>query len=288
MTSCAELSPAGQSTLISCISVVEYDVREPFLIEHCHSGFDAISLWNIIILRTDTEYVCIVVTRSFFVANCPWDDLDRLFVRNIVACMLSSSRTTVCLHESFLFLNELHKQAFVEQLDHVSSFRFWAQGDSSNSGLESHSLLVYYSKFYIEKIRKLQGVLGGIVDPHAAYLLIRGLKTLRWVLPMPSEDMMLFVFVVAAYLLNARGWAHTLWALISWFLLMMSHSQVTAVAWCGTQAGFSRHTCLQHTWLCICMTLYVMYVEGVYVLSSAEILPCKRVWCMSRFDQPSF
>mmetsp|Transcript_56781 Transcript_56781/g.139346 ORF Transcript_56781/g.139346 Transcript_56781/m.139346 type:complete len:618 (-) Transcript_56781:25-1878(-) len=34
------------------------------------------------------------------------------------------------------------------------------------------------SKHYIDKIRKLQGVLGGVVDPHAAWLLSRGLKTL--------------------------------------------------------------------------------------------------------------
>jgi len=30
----------------------------------------------------------------------------------------------------------------------------------------------------IDQVRKLQGVLGGIVDPHAAYLLLRGIKTL--------------------------------------------------------------------------------------------------------------
>jgi cystathionine gamma-synthase len=33
-------------------------------------------------------------------------------------------------------------------------------------------------KEYIDKVRKLHGVLGGVCDPHAAYLLIRGLKTL--------------------------------------------------------------------------------------------------------------
>jgi cystathionine gamma-synthase len=33
-------------------------------------------------------------------------------------------------------------------------------------------------KTLIEQVRKLHGVLGGVVDPHAAYLLNRGLKTL--------------------------------------------------------------------------------------------------------------
>lgn len=33
-------------------------------------------------------------------------------------------------------------------------------------------------KDLIDQVRKLQGVLGGIVDPHAAYLLLRGIKTL--------------------------------------------------------------------------------------------------------------
>mmetsp|Transcript_49819 Transcript_49819/g.100046 ORF Transcript_49819/g.100046 Transcript_49819/m.100046 type:complete len:634 (+) Transcript_49819:178-2079(+) len=34
-------------------------------------------------------------------------------------------------------------------------------------------------KLYIEQVRKLHGVLGGVVDPHAAYLVSRGLKTLH-------------------------------------------------------------------------------------------------------------
>ena len=29
------------------------------------------------------------------------------------------------------------------------------------------------------QVRSLQGILGGVVDPHAAYLLLRGIKTLR-------------------------------------------------------------------------------------------------------------
>eukprot|EP00293_Proteomonas_sulcata_P001227 CAMPEP_0184322184 /NCGR_PEP_ID=MMETSP1049-20130417/123314_1 /TAXON_ID=77928 /ORGANISM="Proteomonas sulcata, Strain CCMP704" /LENGTH=97 /DNA_ID=CAMNT_0026643235 /DNA_START=15 /DNA_END=304 /DNA_ORIENTATION=+ len=34
-------------------------------------------------------------------------------------------------------------------------------------------------KELIGKVRKLHGVLGGVIDPHAAYMLIRGLKTLH-------------------------------------------------------------------------------------------------------------
>uniref|UniRef100_A0A7S0I4S3 CBS domain-containing protein n=1 Tax=Hanusia phi TaxID=3032 RepID=A0A7S0I4S3_9CRYP len=33
-------------------------------------------------------------------------------------------------------------------------------------------------KEYIDKVRKLHGVLGGVCDPHAAYMVLRGLKTL--------------------------------------------------------------------------------------------------------------
>ena len=33
-------------------------------------------------------------------------------------------------------------------------------------------------KTLIEQVRKLHGVLGGVVDPHAAFMLLRGLKTL--------------------------------------------------------------------------------------------------------------
>jgi hypothetical protein len=31
----------------------------------------------------------------------------------------------------------------------------------------------------VAQVRSLQGILGGVVDPHAAYLLLRGIKTLR-------------------------------------------------------------------------------------------------------------
>ena len=40
-------------------------------------------------------------------------------------------------------------------------------------------------KTLIEQVRKLHGVLGGVVDPHAAYLLNRGLKTLA----LPVHDL---------------------------------------------------------------------------------------------------
>ena len=37
------------------------------------------------------------------------------------------------------------------------------------------------------QVRSLQGILGGVVDPHAAYLLLRGIKTLRS--PPPSSPL---------------------------------------------------------------------------------------------------
>jgi len=63
--------------------------------------------------------------------------------------------------------------------------------DLTNSQLYDHTALQLYhlkecktSKThckkprYILQVRKMHGVLGGVVDPHAAYLLNRGLKTL--------------------------------------------------------------------------------------------------------------